>query len=207
MLDYLGEGATEEGGYYSELLQQYDGVIVSDLALCDNPTLLSCEVGAKQPLRIVVTQTLDLPLDSHIFNTNTAPTLVLVDERAVVNDVQNTGKSSGQSIDLLLRQKGVDIVTLRQLDIDSILDVCCQRNLCSILLDSRGSASLGLEKFVGKQALEEEAVQKLVIAVCPIISGQKRLGINFDMPSVKLSKLMTRMSKDVAVVEGYFLRD
>lgn len=207
MLDDLGDSAAEEGGYYSKLLQHYDGVIVSEHTLYDNMILLSSEAGAKQPLRIVVTQTLDLPIDSLIFNTELAPTLVLADEKAIVDSLQNAGKLNGQTMDMLLRQKGVEVVILKKLEIDSVLDICSQRGLCSVLIDSRGLASAGLENFIGKQALEEEAVQKLVIAICPIISGNKRTELNFDIPPAKLTRLTTKLSKDVAVVEGYFPRD
>ncbi|KAH9322499.1 hypothetical protein KI387_017138, partial [Taxus chinensis] len=206
MLDYLGEGAAEEGGYYSEVLKEYDGVIVSDHVLLDNPTLLSCEIKAKQPLRIIVARSLDLPIDSVIFNTNLAPTLVLTDERAIVGNVQNPGQS-GQCMEMLLRQKGVDVIILKRLDFDSILDICSQRGLSCVLLDSRGFASFGVEKFFGKQALEDEAVQKLVVAICPVLSGIKKAGLNFNITPEKMNGLTTRMSKDVAVVEGYFVKD
>lgn len=207
MLDDLGDGAAEEGGYYSKMLQQYDGVIVSDQTLYDNLNLLSSEAGAKQPLRIVVTRTLVLPIDSLIFNTDLAPTLVLADEKAIVDNLQSAGKLNGQTMDMLLRQRGVEVVILKKLEIDSVLDICSQRGLCSVFIDSRGLASAGLENFIGKQALEEEAVQKLVIAICPMISGNKRTELNFDIPPAKLNRLRTKLSKDVAVVEGYFPRD
>lgn len=207
VLDYLGDRATEEGGYYSELLQEYDGVIVSDYALKDNPTLLSCEVGAKQPLRIVVTRTFDLPIDSFVFDTNLAPTLLLADERAIVDDVQYAGQRDGQSMEMLLRQKGVDIVILKRLDFDSILDVCSQHDLCSVLLDLRGSASVGLENIFGKQALDDKVVQKLTVAICPVISGINKAGSIFNIPPSNLNRLRTRMSMGVAVVEGYFPMD
>lgn len=207
MLDYLGDGAVEEGGYYSEMLKEYDGVIVSDHVLFENPTLISSEVGAKQPLRIVVTRKFDFPIDSFIFNTNLSPTLVLADERAIVDDVQNTGKQSGQSMEMLLRQEGVDVIILKKLDFDSILDVCNQRGLCSVLLESKGLASFGMEDFFGKQALEDEAVQKLILTICPLISGIKKTGLNINIPPSKLNRLTTRMSKDVALIEGNFLKD
>jgi diaminohydroxyphosphoribosylaminopyrimidine deaminase/5-amino-6-(5-phosphoribosylamino)uracil reductase len=70
ILDDLGDGAAEEGGYYSKMLQQYDGVIVSDQTLYDNLNLLSSEAGAKQPLRIVVTRHLSFQL-IHLFSTLT----------------------------------------------------------------------------------------------------------------------------------------
>ncbi|GLJ54471.1 hypothetical protein SUGI_1169870 [Cryptomeria japonica] len=79
---------------------------------------------------------------------------------------------------MLLRQKGVDIIILKRLDFDSILE-----------------------------ALEDEAVQKLIIAICPFISGIKKTRLNFNIPPSKLNRLTTRMSKDVALVEGCFLKD
>lgn len=202
MLDDLGDGAAEEGGYYSKMLQQYDGVIVSDQTLYDNLKVVSSEAGAQQPLRIVVTQTLDLPIDSLIFNTDLAPTLVLADEKAIVDNLQTAGKLNGQTMDMLLRQKGVEVVILKKLEIDSVLDICSQRGLCSVVIDSRGLAYAGLD--IGKQALEEEVVQKLVIAICPMISGNKRTELNFDIPPAQLNRLTTKLSKGVAVVEGYF---
>ncbi|KAK6918392.1 Cytidine and deoxycytidylate deaminase domain [Dillenia turbinata] len=54
ILDELGEGAKESGGYYSKLLQEYDAVIFSPLLLSDVSFLLSKEPGANQPLQIVI---------------------------------------------------------------------------------------------------------------------------------------------------------
>ncbi|KAJ0112665.1 hypothetical protein Patl1_00432 [Pistacia atlantica] len=53
LLDQLGEGVTESGGYYSQLLQEYDAIILSASLTEKFSIPASHEPGANQPLKII----------------------------------------------------------------------------------------------------------------------------------------------------------
>lgn len=55
-----------QGSLYSKLLQENDAVLITDAALYDDPTLLSSEPGATQPLRVILARYL-IPLSSLIY--------------------------------------------------------------------------------------------------------------------------------------------
>ncbi|KAL9385455.1 hypothetical protein Peur_022465 [Populus x canadensis] len=54
LLNQLGEGVTNSGGYYSQLLQEYDAVILSASLTANSPFPTSQEPGANQPLWILM---------------------------------------------------------------------------------------------------------------------------------------------------------
>lgn len=205
---FLGSHSVDcsAGSYFSKLLQENDAVIVSDTALLDIPALLSAESGSKQPLRIVLSNRFDLPLESSVFDTSLAPTLVIASEQAVVADLESNGRKGGQSMDFLLREKGVEVVTLQELDLDSILDVCYQRGFCSVLLDSRGQDLSGFGNTLGRQALEEKVLQKLIVDISPTLYGHTRAGPGFtiDKEMLPLERVSSKMSGHDVIIEGYF---
>lgn len=55
---------TEEGSLYSKLLEEHDAVIITDAAVYDDPILLSSELGAKQPVRVILARFVIFP-DMH----------------------------------------------------------------------------------------------------------------------------------------------
>eukprot|EP00250_Pteridium_aquilinum_P012515 c20770_g1_i1 orf=493-1803(-) len=193
------------GSYFSKLLQENDAVIVSDIALSDNPVLLSMEPGAKQPLRIVLSSDFKLPLESSVFDTSLAPTLVVASEQAVVADLDNISRRGGQSMDSLLREKGVDVVVLQELDLNSVLDVCYERGFCSVLLDSRGQEPTVFKNSLGKQALEEKVLQRVIVDICPCLCGHSRAGPGFiiDKGMMHLERISSRMSGSHVIIQGY----
>lgn len=53
--DQVGEEAMASGGYYSQLLQEYDAVILSSALLAQTSSVAaSNEPGAKKPLQIII---------------------------------------------------------------------------------------------------------------------------------------------------------
>ncbi|KAJ7569633.1 hypothetical protein O6H91_01G086800 [Diphasiastrum complanatum] len=194
----------EFGSSFSQQLQEYNAVVITDAAVFDDPTLLSSEAEAKQPLRIILARSLDMPLESKVFDTSHAPTLVLADAGAVLEDVQSNISRGGQSMESLLLAKGVDVVTLDKLHLDMVLDLCNQRGLSSVLLDSRGPDMSGLENFLGKQAIQEGIVQKLVVDMAPVICGDLRATPGFQVQElIKLEKVRTCISGGNVLIEGY----
>lgn len=194
-----------EGSYFSKLLQENDAVIVPATALLDNPILLSAESGSKQPLRIVLSNDLKLPLESRVFDTSLAPTLVIASEQAIVADLDNSSRKGAQSMDSLLREKGVDVVVLQELDLNSVLDVCYEHGFCSVLLDSRGRDLNGTKNPLGRQALQEKVLQKVIVDVFPTLGGQTKAGPGFlvDKDMLPMERISSRMSGSHVIIEGY----
>ncbi|KAI5066530.1 hypothetical protein GOP47_0019154 [Adiantum capillus-veneris] len=196
------------GSYFSKLLQETDAVIVHDSALSDNPVLLSAETGSKQPLRIVLSHDLKLPLASSIFDTTSAPTLVIASEQAVVLDLEASSRTGSQSMESLLRERGIEVMVLQELSLMSVLDVCYERGFCSVLLDSRGRDPLGLHNPLGKLAVEERVVQKVIVDVFPTVTGHNRAGPGFviDGGALPVERVRSRMSGSHVIIEGYLPR-
>ena len=194
--------SSTEGSYFSELLQENDAVIVCSTALLENPTLVTAEPGAKQPLRIVVTSTLQLPPDASVFDTSLAPTLVIASEEAVLSDSGSNYKgNSGQTMESKLQERGVEVVGIQELNLDSVLEICYARGFCSVLVDGRGHGS-----SLAKQALEEKVVQKLVVDVSPKLCGHSKAGANFmlDKDFETLERVSSRMCGGNVIIQGYF---
>eukprot|EP00271_Cylindrocystis_brebissonii_P017113 TRINITY_DN430_c1_g4_i1.p1 TRINITY_DN430_c1_g4~~TRINITY_DN430_c1_g4_i1.p1 ORF type:complete len:477 (+),score=52.07 TRINITY_DN430_c1_g4_i1:271-1701(+) len=210
---YLGNlGADEDrpGSYYSRLLAEYDAIIVTEDALSSNPSLLSSEPDAKQPLRVVLSRTLGLPLSASVFDTTHARTLLVVDESALVNDVALASRTGQPSMETLLRQRGVEVVPVFDVDVAKVIDMCYQRNASSVLLDAQSPPSVnensGLSTLA-TSAMEEGLVDKVVMVIAPIVVGNGQgfepLSIGSDNGRRQLTRLRTYMSGANAVVEGY----
>ncbi|KAG2318493.1 hypothetical protein Bca52824_011706 [Brassica carinata] len=143
-LDKIGEGASDSGGYYSKLLQEYDAVILSS-SLSDELSSISSQEEANvsiQPIQIIIAN-----------NAQQSP--ILASSNMVEDSVQKLiGTSSS----------GVETVVLENMNLDSILDYC-YRGLCSVLLDLRGDIK-DLEGLL-RDGFEQKLLQKIVVEVLP----------------------------------------
>lgn len=156
-LDKIGEGASDSGGYYSKLLQEYDGIILSS-SLSDKLSSISSQEEANvsiQPIQIIVASS----------NAQQSPILAssnMVEEsgpKVVVFTKKDMVAESGTS------SSGVETVVLENINLDSILDYCYRRGLCSVLLDLRGDIK-DLEVLL-KDGFEQKLLQKIVVEVLP----------------------------------------
>ncbi|KAE8672125.1 Riboflavin biosynthesis protein PYRD [Hibiscus syriacus] len=147
LLDQLGEGVTEAGGYYSKLLQEYDAIIVSGSLTEKLSSLMSREPVANQPLQIVIASDPDqLALAKEV-----SKTIVFADKEIT---------AEGD-----LAQKGLEAVVLDRINLTPILEHCKHQGLCSVLLDLRGS--FGNHEGLVKEAIEQKVLQKIVVEVLP----------------------------------------
>ncbi|XP_058082868.1 riboflavin biosynthesis protein PYRD, chloroplastic [Magnolia sinica] len=195
IMNHLSKGAEESGGYYSQLLQEYDGVIISSTSLAENSTFpASQEAGANQPLRIIISAASNSPLRLPTLTTEaSSPTIVFADKSTVVDPT--TGHNLGRL--------GIETVVLERMDLSAILDYCGHRGLCSVLLDLRGDFSEILE-----MGFEGGLFQKVVMEVCPvwdeIVESSSALALkSVGRKSMGLKDLQSRISKGSVVVEGY----
>ncbi|PRQ49533.1 putative diaminohydroxyphosphoribosylaminopyrimidine deaminase [Rosa chinensis] len=190
-LDQLGEGVTELGGYYSQLLQEYDAIILSSATVTENNSLpASQEAGANQPLRIIIASS-----GSSI----QIPGLTMEPSGKLIIFADNE-----TTVELESTQTGIETVVLDQINLNAITEYCKSQGFCSVLLDLRGNMG-DFEKVL--QDGTEQNLQKIVIEVLPI--WDQRGGGDFPIALKSLSKrvevknLQAKISNQNVVLEGY----
>ena len=141
-----------------QLRASCDAVIVgSNTVRQDNPRLTThrlTQVGDRpphNPLRVVMSRSLNLPQDAKLWQIEAAPTLVLT---------QGNPKPEFQD---WLRQQGVEVINLEQLTSTTAMTVLYDRGLSSILWECGG--------VLAARAIAEGAIQKVLAFVAPRLWG------------------------------------
>ncbi|MFQ4165330.1 MULTISPECIES: bifunctional diaminohydroxyphosphoribosylaminopyrimidine deaminase/5-amino-6-(5-phosphoribosylamino)uracil reductase RibD [Nostocales] len=168
-----------------------DAVIVGgNTVRHDNPHLTSHQEGAHNPLRIVMSRSLELPEKAHLWQTSEAPTLVLTEQGA------NPGFQE------LLRKLGVEVVELTPLTPTRAMAYLYERGFCSVLWECGG--------VLAASAIAQGAVQKVLAFIAPkIIGGDSAptpvgdLGFNTMTEALSLERVEMRVVGSDCVVEGY----
>nr|XP_004304853.2 PREDICTED: riboflavin biosynthesis protein PYRD, chloroplastic-like [Fragaria vesca subsp. vesca] len=190
-LDQLGEGVDGLGGYYSELLQEYDAVVLTSATVTKNNSLpASQEAGANQPLRIIIANA-SSPI--HIPELTMEPSGKLI----IFADNKST-------VEIESAQTGIQTVVLDQINLNAITEYCKSQGFCSVLLDLRGNIG-DFEKVL--QDGTEQKLRKLVIEVLPIWDqdGGGNLPISLKSLSkrVEVMNLQAKSSSQSVVLEAY----
>lgn len=129
-----------------------DAVIVGGQTVRkDNPRLTSHGQSDRNPLRVVMSRTLELPATAHLWDTESAPTVIFCSaERNIENQIA-------------LEKKGVEIVPIPQLEPIQVLAVLHQKGLRSVLWECGGQLSA--------RAIAQGCVQKVCAFIAPKIIG------------------------------------
>ncbi|MGB5962005.1 MAG: bifunctional diaminohydroxyphosphoribosylaminopyrimidine deaminase/5-amino-6-(5-phosphoribosylamino)uracil reductase RibD [Coleofasciculaceae cyanobacterium] len=129
-----------------------DAVIVGgNTVRQDNPYLTSHHADAHNPLRIVMSRTLNLPLDAHLWQITDAPTLVL------------TEVGANPDLQQQLLKRGVEVVELSPLTPQQVMTYLYERQLSSVLWECGG--------ILAASAISDRAVQKVLAFIAPKIVG------------------------------------
>ncbi|KAF5464249.1 hypothetical protein F2P56_014341 [Juglans regia] len=193
VLDQLGKGAKEPGGYYSQLLQEYDAVILSPTLLNDKFSILaSQEPGAKQPLWILTARTSHPPIKIPGLSTEETAKMIIFTDKNM--DVQQ---------ETVLQ--GIEMVVLDQINLKAILEYCKCQGFCSVLLDVRGNFG-DIEELL-KEGIEQNLLRKIVVEVLPLWHGSNGenllVAINSIDKRLKIKNLQSRTSNENVVLEAY----
>ncbi|GFY92560.1 cytidine/deoxycytidylate deaminase family protein [Actinidia rufa] len=193
-LDHLGEEVTKSGGYYSQLLQEYDAVILSSTLLTANGSLpASEEPGANQPLQILIARNPRYPIKLPVLTTEAASKVIIFTDKE-------------RTIETETAQRGIETVVFDGINLITILDYCKRRGLCSVLLDIRGN--IGDFEGILKEGFEQNLLQKVMVEVLPIWSGCKEDGLSEELTNLgkrlRLRNLTSRNSIRGVLLEGYF---
>jgi len=117
----------------------------------DNPLLTTHSKGDRQPLRVVMSRTLSLPIEAQIWDVDVAPTLVFVPS------------GTNPPMQKRLRDKGVEVIEKQNLTPTEVMDDLLQRQCLSALWECGGMLSA--------QAIASGTVQKVLAFIAPKIIG------------------------------------
>lgn len=168
-----------------------DAVIVGgNTVRCDNPLLTSHNVHPHNPLRVVMSRSLDLPPEAKLWQTEDVPTLVL------------TEAGANPSFQEALRQKGVEVVELSPLTPTAAMAHLYDRGLSRIFWECGG--------VLAAEAIAHRAVQKIMAFIAPkIIGGQNApspvgdLGLTQMTEALKLERVAVTVIEPDVLIEGY----
>ena len=173
-----------------------DAVIVGgNTVRRDNPHLTThhqadANQSPNNPLRVVLSRTLDLPQTAHLWETEVAPTIVLT---------QGHPNGDGQAY---LEQQGVEVVNLDELTPQTVMTYLGQKELLSVLWECGGTLSA--------RAIADGSVQKVLAFIAPkIVGGQNApspvgdLGFNKMTEALKLERVRWHIVGEDCLVEGY----
>jgi diaminohydroxyphosphoribosylaminopyrimidine deaminase / 5-amino-6-(5-phosphoribosylamino)uracil reductase len=170
-----------------QLRSQIDAVIVGGQTVrSDNPKLTTHGLTDHNPLRVVMSQTLDLPQDANLWETGT---VVFAPSGVRENFVQS------------LRDRGVEVVTFDKLSVEAVMADLYQRGALSVLWECGGRLSA--------EAIRAGAVQKVWAFIAPKLiggSGATPIGelgiVRMDQALVLKSGQMRSIAEDW-LYEGY----
>jgi diaminohydroxyphosphoribosylaminopyrimidine deaminase / 5-amino-6-(5-phosphoribosylamino)uracil reductase len=130
----------------------YDAVIVGgNTVRKDDPQLTVRLVEGRNPLRVVLSRHLDLPLSAKIWDQSLAKTLVF------------SGSDPDPVVRKHLEKGGIEVYPLKNLTPRAVIDVLAERQCLSTFWESGGTLSWA--------AVHEKAIQKLLSFIAPSLVG------------------------------------
>lgn len=145
--------------YGYKLRDIYDGIMVGiNTVIEDNPILTARVDGGKNPIRIVVDSSLKIDINANVVQDKSAKTIIATTDKA---DKDKILKLQAQDVDVIVVDKDKN----DKVDIEKLLDILGQQNICSILVE--GGATLS-GSFVAKKL-----VDKVYFFIAPKIVGGK----------------------------------
>lgn len=145
--------------YGYKLRDIYDGIMVGiNTVIEDNPMLTARVDGGKNPIRIVVDSSLKIDINANVVQNKSAKTIIATTDKA---DKDKILKLQAQDVDVIVVDKDEN----DKVDIEKLLDILGQKNICSILVE--GGATLS-GSFVAKKL-----VDKVYFFIAPKIIGGK----------------------------------
>ncbi|HEY9844678.1 MAG TPA: bifunctional diaminohydroxyphosphoribosylaminopyrimidine deaminase/5-amino-6-(5-phosphoribosylamino)uracil reductase RibD, partial [Candidatus Caenarcaniphilales bacterium] len=168
-----------------------DAVIVGgNTVRYDNPLLTTHQQEAHNPLRVVMSRSLELPRSALLWEIQAAPTLVL------------TQTGANPSFQEFLRQRSVEVVVLDSLTPAAAMTYLYKRGMLSVLWECGGT--------LAARAIAQGAVQKVLAFIAPKIVGGRaapspvgELGLTAMTEALTLERVQWRAIGSDCWVEGY----
>ena len=149
-------------GAVHDLRARCDAVIIGgNTVRQDNPHLTTHGVAqtqqvGREPLRVVMSRSLDLPLEAHLWDVTIAPTVIFTSETAFQTSSSREGLH-------FWNDRGVEVIALASLTPRSVLGNLYQRGYLSVLWEC-GSA-------LAAEALKTGCIQKVWAFIAPKLIG------------------------------------
>ncbi|MBE9013120.1 bifunctional diaminohydroxyphosphoribosylaminopyrimidine deaminase/5-amino-6-(5-phosphoribosylamino)uracil reductase RibD [Pseudanabaenaceae cyanobacterium LEGE 13415] len=160
----------------------------------DNPHLTTHGLSEQQPLRVIMSRSLDLPMSANLWDVEIAPTIVF------------TGTNSNEAVQNHLTQQGVEVVNLGKLVPAEVMKDLYDRGLNTVLWECGGT--------LAAQAIKENCVQKVWAFVAPKIIGGKTaptpiddLGLEKMSDAIELTRVTWKAIDSDLLIEGYLDRN
>ncbi|MGV2828643.1 bifunctional diaminohydroxyphosphoribosylaminopyrimidine deaminase/5-amino-6-(5-phosphoribosylamino)uracil reductase RibD [Myxosarcina sp. GI1(2024)] len=168
-----------------------DAVIVgSNTVRQDNPQLTSHGTSDRNPLRVVMSRSLNLPRECHLWQTEFAATLVY------------TEPNFNPSLKTELIARGVEIIKLPRLTPKAVMQNLYQREISQVLWECGGTLSA--------QAIADGAIQKVMAFIAPKIIGGAiapspigDLGLTKMTDALRLERATIKNVDTDILIEGY----
>ena len=156
----------------------------------DNPNLTTHGVTKHNPLRVVMSRSLDLPRDCNLWNTEVAPTTIF------------TETDNKPAFQKALTSKGVEIITVATLTPKVVTEHLYQKEVSKILWECGGT--------LAAKAIADGTIQKVMAFIAPKIIG----GIDAPSPvgeldltamtdALQLERITTQTIDSDILIEGY----
>jgi diaminohydroxyphosphoribosylaminopyrimidine deaminase / 5-amino-6-(5-phosphoribosylamino)uracil reductase len=135
-----------------QLRSACDAVIIGGNTLRqDNPALTTHGRSVHQPRRVVLSRSLDLPLDAQLWDQPVAPTIVF------------TQTGANPTVQQALRDQGVTVIELTELKPQAVMDQLYEQGCMIVLWECGGTLAAA--------ALQSGAIQKVWAFIAPKIIG------------------------------------
>jgi diaminohydroxyphosphoribosylaminopyrimidine deaminase / 5-amino-6-(5-phosphoribosylamino)uracil reductase len=160
-----------------------DGVIIGgNTVRKDNPQLTTHGVTQHNPLRVVMSRSLNLPEDCQLWDVETAPTLIF------------TQKDSNPPLQHLILAKGVEIVQLESVTPQVVNQHLYQRGLSKVLWECGG--------ILAANAIADGTIQKIMAFIAPkIIGGQTAPSPVGDLGITQMTNALSLKSVTVQTID------
>ncbi|KAJ3674440.1 hypothetical protein LUZ60_005056 [Juncus effusus] len=187
IVNQINAKETQLGGYYSKLLQEYDGIILSsNFAKTPLNFPKSEEIGANQPFYIIIAKDWTSPLNLESITEEISSKVVVLSEKPV----------------LIESQFDIETVVIENLNLDSVLEFCLKKGLCGVLADLREDESGDIRGILGN--FKEGSLVNKVIIEWGGLERSSNLDLGFGLKSDDLKNLEIRDSSNGGVlIEGY----
>ena len=156
----------------------------------DNPNLTTHGVTEHNPLRVVMSRSLDLPIECNLWNTKIAPTIIFTEADSSTAQYQK------------LISKEINIITVAALTPKIVMDHLYQRGVSKVLWECGGT--------LGAKAIADGTIQKVMAFIAPKIIGGTTapspvndLGLTMMTNALQLERVTTQTIDSDILIEGY----
>ncbi len=159
----------------------------------DNPHLTTHNVSDHNPLRVILSRSLDLPTTAHLWDTTRVPTRIY------------TEGQPNPAVRQAIESQGVEILTLETLTPDAVMADLYDRGLSQVLWECGGTLAAA--------AIHDQSVQKIYAFIAPKIIGGTGapspigdLGLLQMTKAIELEKVSLQSMAADFLIEGYLRR-